>query len=506
MSEIKTLEMPKWGLSMEEGLLARWAIQEGDSFTPGQEICEIETSKIVNVLEAPFAGTLRRILAREGETLQVGAVLALAADASVSDADLDEFAATLATAKSAAPGTEAAAQAGAKPPSVVSPPSNSPEPPVGQTDIPVSLQGVTDVTQVNATPHALRLSARWGVDLKKVRGSGRGDRISVSDLESVILAAGGRLASPTPPVRRSKAPRSHADDSQVPATPLARRLAGKLGINLHDCRSSGSRGRVSRDDVLAAALLLDEHPQTSPVQESTPVPYESIPMSGMRRAIASRLQTSKQQSPHFRLSVDLDLERLLALRQDINREVPGVKISVNDLLVKACALALVAVPDVNIQFDEATQSIRRFADADISVAVALPAGLITPIVRSANRKSISDISNEIHSLVTRAKAGTLKPEEFQGGTFSVSNLGMLGVRQFDAIINPPQSAILAIGAGELRAVVRDGQIVARQQMTVSLSCDHRVIDGAAGAAFLRELKRLIEIPTLMFIQETSYAR
>ncbi|CAM8105627.1 2-oxo acid dehydrogenase subunit E2 [Klebsiella quasipneumoniae] len=506
MSEIKTLEMPKWGLSMEEGLLARWAIQEGDSFTPGQEICEIETSKIVNVLEAPFAGTLRRIIAREGETLQVGAVLALAADASVSDADLDEFAATLATAKSAAPGTEAAAQAGAKPPSVVSPPSNSPEPPVGQTDIPVSLQGVTDVTQVNATPHALRLSARWGVDLKKVRGSGRGDRISVSDLESAILAAGGRLASPTPPVRRSKAPRSHADDSQVPATPLARRLAGKLGINLHDCRSSGSRGRVSRDDVLAAALLLDEHPQTSPVQESTPVPYESIPMSGMRRAIASRLQTSKQQSPHFRLSVDLDLERLLALRQEINREVPGVKISVNDLLVKACALALVAVPDVNIQFDEATQSIRRFADADISVAVALPAGLITPIVRSANRKSISDISNEIHSLVTRAKAGTLKPEEFQGGTFSVSNLGMLGVRQFDAIINPPQSAILAIGAGELRAVVRDGQIVARQQMTVSLSCDHRVIDGAAGAAFLRELKRLIETPTLMFIQETSYAR
>ena len=160
MSEIKTLEMPKWGLSMEEGLLARWAIQEGDDFTRGQEICEIETSKIVNVLEAPFAGTLRRIIAREGETLQVGAVLALVADASVSDAELDEFAASLATVKPAAPGPEAAApdvaaQAGAKPPSVVSPPSNSPEPPIGQTVIPVSLQGVTDVTQVNATPHVL---------------------------------------------------------------------------------------------------------------------------------------------------------------------------------------------------------------------------------------------------------------------------------------------------------------------------------------------------------------
>ncbi len=149
---------------------------------------------------------------------------------------------------------------------------------------------------------------------------------------------------------------------------------------------------MSRDDVLAASLLLDGPPQTSPVQESAPAPFESIPMSGMRRAIASRLQTSKQQSPHFRLSVDLDLERLLAFRQEINREVPGVKISVNDLLVKACALALVAVPDVNIQFDEAAQSIRRFTDADISVAVALPAGLMTPIVRSANRKSISDIS------------------------------------------------------------------------------------------------------------------
>lgn len=180
MSEIKTLEMPKWGLSMEEGLLARWAIQEGDDFTRGQEICEIETSKIVNVLEAPFAGILRRIIAREGETLQVGAVLALVADASISDAELDEFAASLATVKPAAPGPEAAApdvaaQAGGKPPSVVSPPSNSPEPPIGQTVIPVSLQGVTDVTQVNATPHALRLSARWGVDLKKVRAPGAGN-------------------------------------------------------------------------------------------------------------------------------------------------------------------------------------------------------------------------------------------------------------------------------------------------------------------------------------------
>ncbi|WP_454878408.1 2-oxo acid dehydrogenase subunit E2 [Serratia inhibens] len=504
MSDIKTLEMPKWGLSMEEGQLAQWSIREGDSFTKGQEICEIETSKIINVLEAPFAGTLRRVLARQGDTLKVGAALALVAEASISDAELDAFTASLSTAEPTVPVAPSSAPAVAAPTvgkalSTAPAPSTKPVAASGQTEVPIGLQGSTDAAQVNATPHALRLAARLGVDLNKVRGSGRGARISVADLESAILAAGGRIASPTLPSRSGKAPRSHADDSQVSATPLARRLAGKLGINLHDCRSSGSRGRVSREDVQAAALLLDGVPQAGIAQEAASATFENLPMSGMRRAIATRLQASKQHSPHFRLVGDLDLERLLALRKEINLGAPGVKISVNDLLVKACAQALVAVPDVNVQFDEASQSIRRFADADISVAVALPAGLITPIVRAANRKSVSEISHEIHSLVTRAKAGTLRPEEFQGGTFSLSNLGMLGVRQFDAIINPPQGAILAIGAGELRAVARDGQIVARHQLTVSLSCDHRVIDGALGAAFLQELKRLVETPTLMFV-------
>jgi pyruvate dehydrogenase E2 component (dihydrolipoamide acetyltransferase) len=504
MSDIKTLEMPKWGLSMEEGLLAQWSIREGDSFTKGQEICEIETSKIVNVLEAPFAGTLRRVLARQGDTLKVGAALALVAEASISDAELDAFTASLAAAGPAASVAPPPARPAASPTldnalPTASAPSTKPVAASGQTEVPIGLQGSTDAAQVNATPHALRLAARLGADLSKVRGSGREARISVADLESAILAAGGRIASPTLPSCSGKAPRSHADDSQVPATPLARRLAGKLGINLHDCRSSGSRGRVSREDVQAAALLLDGQPQTATAPNVAPAAFENLPMSGMRRAIATRLQASKQRSPHFRLIADLDLERLLALRKEINLGAPGVKISVNDLLVKACAQALVVVPDVNVQFDEAGQSIRRFADADISVAVALPAGLITPIVRAANRKSVSEISRDIHSLVTRAKAGTLKPEEFQGGTCSVSNLGMLGVRQFDAIINPPQGAILAIGAGEVRAVARDGQIVARHQLTVSLSCDHRVIDGALGAAFLQELKRLVETPTLMFV-------
>ena len=508
MSEIKTLDMPKWGLSMEEGTLSHWLIQEGSSFTKGQEICEIETSKVVNSLEVPFSGTLRRIIVREGDTVPVGAVLALAADASVSDEELDAFAASLG---SEAPGTPAPAVAAA-PAAPVSPavkeaaPSKEPlsQPvktaaPATHTQVPASLQGTTDAEQVKATPHALRQANKLGIDLSKVVGSGREGRISVTDLEHAIVAAGGQLAPATLPSHSGKKQRSRADDSQVSATPLARRLASQLGINLHDCRASGSRHRVTRDDVQAAALLLDGKPQAVAEADAPLAAFENLPMSGMRRAIAARLQESKRNAPHFRLTVDLDLDRLLALRKEINAGVKNVKVSVNDLLVKACAQALVAVPDVNVQFDEASQSIRRFSDADISVAVALPTGLITPIVRMANQKSISEISQEIHALITHAKAGTLKPEQFLGGTFSISNLGMLGVSQFDAIINPPQGAILAVGAGEQRAVVRDGQIVVRQQLTVSLSCDHRMIDGAQGAVFLQELKRLVETPTLMLV-------
>ena len=240
--------------------------------------------------------------------------------------------------------------------------------------------------------------------------------------------------------------------------------------------------------VAAPAQVIEQAPEA-----------EVLPMNGMRKAIAARLQESKRTAPHFRLQADLDLEALLALRSEINASAPAVKLSVNDLLIKAVGLALVKVPDVNVQFDEARQAVLRFKDADVSVAVALPGGLITPIVRQANRKSLSNISQEMLDLVTKAKAGTLKPEEFQGGTFSISNLGMLGVSQFDAIINPPQGAILAIGAGEQRVVAHNGQPAVRTQMTVTLSCDHRVIDGALGALFLKELKRLVQTPSLMML-------
>jgi pyruvate dehydrogenase E2 component (dihydrolipoamide acetyltransferase) len=223
------------------------------------------------------------------------------------------------------------------------------------------------------------------------------------------------------------------------------------------------------------------------------------PLSAMRRAIGARLQASKRNAPHFRVTADLDLGTLLSLREEINRSVPGVKLSVNDFLIKACASALRKVPAVNVQFDEASQSIRQFSQADISVAVSMDSGLITPIVFSACSKSLSQISADMLQLITKAKTNLLKPAEFQGGTFTISNLGMFGVSQFDAIINPPQVAILAIGSCEERVVVRDGQMVVRSLMTVSLSCDHRVVDGVTGALFLKELKRLVESPALMMV-------
>jgi pyruvate dehydrogenase E2 component (dihydrolipoamide acetyltransferase) len=222
-------------------------------------------------------------------------------------------------------------------------------------------------------------------------------------------------------------------------------------------------------------------------------------MNGMRKAIASRLQAAKRNAPHFRLTIDLNVESIQALRQQINNTVPQVKLSINDMLIKAAAAALIKVPQVNVQFDEENQQILQFEQADISVAVAIENGLITPIIKAANRKSLAQISNDMRDLATRAKTGKLAPDEFQGGSFSISNLGMLGVQQFDAIINPPQGAILAFGAAEKRAVVENDEIIVRQMVTATLSCDHRVIDGALGAQFLSAFKQFVENPALILV-------
>nr|WP_277345511.1 dihydrolipoamide acetyltransferase family protein [Pseudomaricurvus alkylphenolicus] len=275
------------------------------------------------------------------------------------------------------------------------------------------------------------------------------------------------------------------DDASVAATPLARRLAQQQGVNLGDCNNSGSAGKVTKADVLALS------------QASANANAEVIPMTAMRRTIAQRLQAAKQEMPHFRVVVDVELDNLLALRKKINGINSGAKLSVNDFVIKACASALSKVPEVNVQFDEGSQSILRFTDADISVAVAMPDGLITPIVKQANRKGLSEISNDMRHLATKAKAKTLQPDEFQGGTFTISNLGMFGVKQFDAIVNPPQCAILAVGAGEERPVIKGGELSKATVMTLSLSSDHRVIDGSVAASFMQELKNFLEHPALM---------
>ncbi|MDF7758673.1 2-oxo acid dehydrogenase subunit E2 [Kosakonia cowanii] len=504
MSTIRTLEIPKWGLSMEEGTLAQWLIKEGSTFSQGQDICEIETSKITNVLEAPWDGVLRRVLAQPGDTLPVGAVLALVADEAVSDSELDAFAATL---NSGAPQPAAETAPSMPTPAAAATPDSSasaPAKPVAKDAIPAALRGESDAAQVNATPHALRLAKKLGIDLSKVSGSGREGRISVADLQAAITAGGGSVELQPRATVKATPRHTTQDDSHIPATPIARRLASQLGINLHDCRRSGSSGRVSRADVEALAALRGSGEKriartAEPVDERAA--YDSQPLSAMRRTIASRLQESKRNAPHFRLVSEVDLTRIQALRREVNSALPSLKVTLNDLLVKACAQALMSVPEMNVQYDEASQTIRRFHTADIAIAVALPGGLYTPILREANRKTVGAISRQLHELVTRTKAGTLKAEDFQGGTFCLSNLGMFGIRQFDAIINPPQCAILAVGAAESRAVVHEGQIVARERLTLSLSCDHRVIDGAVGATFMQHLQRAIETPSLMLVAE-----
>ncbi|MCB8769570.1 2-oxo acid dehydrogenase subunit E2 [Acinetobacter soli] len=510
MSEIKTLEIPKWGLSMEEGTIAQWLIQEGTQFSKGQEICEIETTKIVNVLEAPFDGLLRKIIAKDGDTLIVGGIIAICADAQVSDAEVEAFVQSLGgtpavtenKAVTAVPEKVAVAQVETKiqaAPKQNSVGNGSKAVTQGGYSIPAALQGYQQNNDIFATPHALKLAQKHNVDLSQITGSGREGRISVQDIQTAVQAAGGSW----PDVRHqasTKAAKSKADDSHVLATPVARRLAKQWDINLHDCRASGSRGRVCKEDV--EAVYQRENPintQHDHAQPTESAQFTTVAMNGMRKAIASRLQAAKRNAPHFRLTIDLNVESVQALRQQINNTVPQVKLSINDMLIKAAAAALIKVPQVNVQFDEENQQILQFEQADISVAVAIENGLITPIIKAANRKSLAQISNDMRDLATRAKTGKLAPDEFQGGSFSISNLGMLGIQQFDAIINPPQGAILALGTAEKRAVVENDEIVVREMVTATLSCDHRVIDGALGAQFLSALKQFVENPALILV-------
>ncbi|MPM87123.1 Dihydrolipoyllysine-residue succinyltransferase component of 2-oxoglutarate dehydrogenase complex [bioreactor metagenome] len=387
-------------------------------------------------------------------------------------------------------------------PAAAPPAPAAPQP--GELVVPQALAGAS-ADDVRATPRAAAFAKLHAIDLGKVSGSGPAGRVSISDIEKAITAAGGQLAAKPEFARQQVRLRSQRDDADVAATPVARRLAAARGINLHDCRATGSHGRVCRADVEEAIRKLDAG-QPAPAVQAAVAEVAQVneataqPLTPMRRTIAQRLQSSYQTSPHFRVNTEIQMDAALELRAQINATVPGVKISVNDLVVKAVGLALTRIPEVNVQFDEASKTVLQFADADVSVAVSLPEGLITPVVRAVNKRSLGQISAEITDLVTRAKAKTLTAEQFQGGTFTVSNLGMYGVTSFDAIINPPQAAILAVSAGVRRLVIDDeDQVDVHTIMEVSLASDHRVIDGALAARFVAELRSILESPAQMLV-------
>lgn len=500
MSAIEAITVPKWGLTMTEGTVSEWLVEEGTQVNLGDAVMDMETSKIINTVESIVEGKLRRIVAQSGETLEIGALLGVVADDDVSDSDIDAFVAGFVVEGVASTDMMGSASVSAAVVEVQQE-AVAEEPAVDPSSALAELAQGADDNTVNASNHARRLARQYQVNLHNVAASGRHGRVSREDVVGAIVAAGGSIAAADPVPGVAKPGPSTADDSQIQATPVARRLAGELGINLNDCRPTGRHGKVCKYDVEAANALINgtavPAAPTPEIAADIQAEFEELPLSGMRRTIAGRLQASKQTIPHYRVSMDVRLDDLLALRRQINDADPGVNVSVNDCVLKAVAMALVQVPEVNVQFDEASQTVRRFRDADISVAVAIEDGLITPIIKAANSKTLTGISGEMRELATRAKAGTLTPDEFQGGSFSISNLGMYGVKQFDAIINPPQCAILAVGGGEQRAVAENGELVLATVMSLSLSSDHRVIDGALAARFLQLLKRYIETPSLM---------
>ncbi|WP_119303335.1 pyruvate dehydrogenase complex dihydrolipoamide acetyltransferase [Dongia deserti] len=435
--------MPALSPTMTEGNLARWLKKEGDAVKSGDVIAEIETDKATMEVEAVEEGKLGKILVPEGaQGVKVNDVIAVLLEEGESPGDIKAPAAAPAPKPAEpAPKTEAA-PAKAEAPKQPAAPAAAPAP--KPTPAPAAAGN-----RIFASPLAKRLAEQHGLDLSRIVGSGPHGRIVKSDIERVA-ATGEAKAAPAPAA--AKAPPTAP---AIPGTPAF----GEPEFDLH-------------------------------------------PHSMMRKTIARRLQESKQFVPHFYLTIDCEIDRLLKMREEINAGAPkegkgAFKLSVNDLIIKACAITLKQVPAANASWSD--EGVKIYKTSDISVAVAIPNGLITPVIRRAEDKRLSDISSEMKGLATRAKDGKLKPEEFTGGGFSLSNLGMFGIKDFAAIINPPQGCILAVGAGEQRPVVKNGQLAVATVMSCTLSVDHRVVDGAIGAEFLSAFKKLIENPLAMLV-------
>ena len=438
--------MPALSPTMEKGNLAKWLKAVGDTVKSGDVIAEIETDKATMEVEAVDEGILAAILVPAGsQDVAVNTPIAVIAGEG-------EDVAAAAAAGSAAPAPKAAAAPAAAAPAAAPAPAAVPAGPA-----PVAASG----DRIFASPLARRVAKEKGLDLTKIAGSGPRGRIVLKDGEAASSA--GTAVAGAPAAAPKAAPAPAAAPAALPAGPS--------------------------DE---AVLKLFE-----------PGSYELVPHDGMRKTIAKRLMESKLTVPHFYLSVDVELDALLALRAQINAGAPvkdgkpAFKVSVNDFVIKGLALALQRVPDANVSWTDGAMVKHKYSD--VGVAVSIPGGLITPVVRRAEQKSLSTISNEMKDFAARAKARKLKPEEYQGGSTAVSNLGMFGIKDFSAIINPPHATILAVGAGEQRVVVKDGAPAVVTAMTVTLSTDHRAVDGALGAELISAFKALIEAPMSMLV-------
>jgi pyruvate dehydrogenase E2 component (dihydrolipoamide acetyltransferase) len=433
--------MPALSPTMTEGTLAKWLKNEGDTVKPGEVIAEIETDKATMEVEAVDAGTIGKILVQGGSAnVAVNTPIAVLLEAGES-ADAIKNAPAPANTQTPPPAKAEAAPA----PQATS--ASAPAPAAPQAAAAAPNKG----DRVFATPLARRIAEQNNVDLKAVSGSGPHGRIVKADIEKAV--SGGGAAKAAPQAGGTAAPAA----KPASAGPDAKALADALGMA-----------------------------------------YDAQPNSSMRKVIARRLSESKQTVPHFYLTVDCRIDTLLASRAELNDAAKGAyKLSVNDFVIKAVAMALKAFPAANVAWTD--DAILQYKHADVSVAVATPNGLITPIIKQAENKGLAQISAEMKDLAARARDGKLKPEEFQGGTFSVSNLGMFGVKDFGAIINPPQACILAVGAGIEQPVVVNGQLEVGTVMSATLSVDHRAVDGAVGAEFLQIFKRYIENPLSMIL-------
>ena len=451
MANLKAFTMPKWGIEMSEGTIAEWMVREREVFARNAVLTLIETDKITNEVEAEANGCFVRFVAEAGEVYPVGALLAVFGDPDSSPEEIDAFILSFKGGSSPATSNTAAALP-LETAAVLAP-------------VPVP---VADRKMISPAAHAQAVAS--GADITTIAGTGRGGRISLQDVlqttrsDQPLSLKGAYELTPM---------------SMAFASPMARRMAAIHNVDLSGIQGTGPRGRICKADILSVAGL------------SAPAASDSVPMvqpmSKMRKAIARRLTESKTTIPHFYVRRRVRADKLIKMRS-----AADPKPSINDYLIRACALALTEVPALNIQVHG--DDVYHFANADISVAVATDGGLITPIIADANHLSVAEIHAAMADLAERARAGKLKQNEIEGGSFSLSNLGMFGVEQFDAIINPPQGAILAVGNARSEPVDDDGAIRVLPVLHLSLSCDHRAIDGADAGRFMSALAALIENP------------